>query len=206
MLNEQEKFWFGKFGKKYINRDLKLNNISNRKYFFQTVLNKHNSIKTIIEFGCNQGLNLRAIHLINKKIRLSGVDINEQAIKNLNKWGIVSSYVGSIAKFKTNKKFDLTFVYGLLIHINPKNLKTIYQKLYQHSKKFILIAEYYNPYPIKLNYRGYKNKLFKRDFAGEMLKKYKNLTLIDYGFHYHGDTTKSGDDISWFLLKKNKKL
>ena len=171
MLNEQEKFWFGKFGKKYINRNFKKSRVSSRKYFFQKVLNKHKSIKTILEFGCNQGLNLKALHLINKKFKLSGVDINRDAIKKLNKWGIASSHVSSIAKFKSNNKFDLTFVKGLLIHINPNSLKKVYQKLYMCSKKFILIAEYYSPSPVRVKYRGYKNKLFKRDFAGEMLKK-----------------------------------
>jgi len=206
MLNEQEKFWFGKFGNKYINRHFIKNRISSRKYFFKKILNKHKSIKTILEFGCNQGINLRAINLINKKFKLTGVDINKQAIIKLNEWGKSASHVSSISKFNSNKKFDLTFVKGLLVHINPNDLKKIYQKLYQYSKKFILIAEYYNPSPVKVKYRGYKNKLFKRDFASEMLKKYKDLILVDYGFHYHGDTTESGDDDNWFLLKKNKSL
>lgn len=206
MLNEQEKFWIGKFGNKYINRHFIKNRISSRKYFFKKILNKHKSIKTILEFGCNQGINLRALHLINKKFILTGVDINKGAIKKLNDWGEANSYLSSISKFNSNKRFDLTFVKGLLVHINPNDLKKIYQMLYQYSKKFILIAEYYNPSPVKINYRGYKNKLFKRDFAKEILKKYKNLKLIDYGFHYSGDTTIPGDDDNWFLLKKKNNL
>ena len=89
-----------------------------------------------------------------------------------------------------------------MIHINPKNLKQIYEKLFKMSKKYILIAEYYNPKPVSINYRGHKDKLFKRDFAGEIMKKYKSLKLIDYGFVYHGDLSFPQDDLTWFLLKK----
>ena len=202
MLNEQEKFWLGKFGNQYVNRNFKKNRVSNRKYFFKKVLKKQKSIKSILEFGCNQGLNLKALHLANSKNKLSGVDINYNAIKKLNKCGKYKYYFVSATKFTSKNKYDLTFCKGLLIHVNPNQLHQVYKNLYKYSKKFILIAEYYSPQPTKIKYRGHNNKLFKRDFAGEMLKKYKNLKLVDYGFHYHGDKNGEGDDDNWFLLKK----
>ena len=60
----------------------------------------------------------------------------------------------SIEKFETKSKYDLVFTKGVLIHINPKNLKKIYKKIYKFSSKYILISEYYNPYPTKVLYRG----------------------------------------------------
>jgi len=202
MLNQQEKFWLGKFGNKYIKRNFKKNRVSNRKYFFEKILKNYKSIKSILEFGCNQGLNLKALHLINSKYKLSGIDLNYKAIQKLNKWGRAKSYLSSASKFTSKEKYDLTFCKGLLIHINPKQLNKVYKNLYQYSKKYILIAEYYSPKPTKIKYRGYNNKLFKRDFAREMLKKYKNLTLVEYGFHYEGDKNAPGDNDNWFLLKK----
>ena len=89
-----------------------------------------------------------------------------------------------------------------LIHINPNKLSIVYQKLYDYSKKFVLIAEYYNPTPIKINYRGEEDRLFKRDFAGEFLDQFPDTELIDYGFSYHRDPVFPQDDISWFLIKK----
>ena len=90
-----------------------------------------------------------------------------------------------------------------MIHINPKKLNQAYRALYNSCKKgkYILLAEYYNPSPIKINYRGYKNVLFKRDFAGEFIKKFKKIKLIDYGFIYHRDKLPQ-DDVTWFLLQK----
>ena len=65
------------------------------------------------------------------------------------------------------------------------------------------MAEYYNPTPITIPYRGHTEKLFKRDFAGEMMDNFSELSLNDYGFAYHRDTAFPQDDISWFLLEKN---
>ena len=99
----------------------------------------------------------------------------------------------------------MVFIKGVLIHINPKYLDLVYKKLYNTSKKYILIAEYYNPTPVEINYRGHEGKLFKRDFAGEMMDKYSNLKLVDYGFSYHRDNNFIQDDITWFLLEKGTK-
>lgn len=100
------------------------------------------------------------------------------------------------------KKFDLTFTCGVLIHINPDKLNIVYEKLYNYSNRYILIAEYYSPRPVGISYRGNKDRLFKRDFAGELMDKYENLDLIDYGFVYHRDNNFPDDDINWFLLEK----
>lgn len=78
-----------------------------------------------------------------------------------------------------------------------------YEIIYKTSTKYICIVEYYNPTPIQVEYRGFKDKLFKRDFAGEMLDKYQDLSLVDYGFVYHRDNNFPQDDISWFLLEKD---
>ncbi len=51
---------------------------------------------------------------------------------------------------------------------------------------------------------GYKEKLFKRDFAGELLDTFSDLQLLDYGFllSHHRDPNFPHDDGTWFLLKK----
>ncbi|MGE5403941.1 MAG: pseudaminic acid biosynthesis-associated methylase, partial [Candidatus Saccharibacteria bacterium] len=66
----------------------------------------------------------------------------------------------------------------------------------------IIVAEYYNPTPVEIQYRGHANKLFKRDFAGEMMDKYTDLKLVKYGFAYHRDPNFPQDDITWMLLEK----
>lgn len=89
---------------------------------------------------------------------------------------------------------------GVLIHINPDMLGQAYEHLYNAANKYVLINEYYNPSPVEVTYRGHEARLFKRDFAGEMMDRY-DLTLVDYGFTYHRDPDPL-DDLTWFLLKK----
>jgi spore coat polysaccharide biosynthesis protein SpsF len=104
--------------------------------------------------------------------------------------------------FEVDYKRDIAFTKGVLIHINPNEVQIVYQKLYDVSKKYILVAEYYNPSPMEVLYRDHAGKLFKRDFAGEMLDKFPDLKLIDYGFVYHRDNYFTDDDITWFLMEK----
>ncbi|MCX6780468.1 MAG: pseudaminic acid biosynthesis-associated methylase, partial [Candidatus Magasanikbacteria bacterium] len=113
-------------------------------------------------------------------------------------------YLSSILDLNPEKhgQYDFIFTKGVLIHINPDELNKVYDTMYKLSKEYICVAEYYNPSPVSVEYRGEKNKLFKRDFAGEMLDKYSDLKLVDYGFKYRKDDNFPQDDITWFLLKK----
>jgi len=196
---EQENFWATKFGDEYIDRN---QNWMINTPFFSKVLDRTNNVVSIIEFGCNIGLNLRAINLLKPEAKLTGVEINKKAVdilRNDTDFDIVHS---SIFDYKIQGLFDMSMVRGLLIHINPDMLNVVYEKLYQSSKRYILIDEYYNLTPVSIDYRGESDKLFKRDFAGEMLEKYPDLELVDYGFNYHRDNNFYKEDTNWFLLRK----
>ncbi len=203
METDQEKFWEGEFGEKYIDRNIDLALLSSNISFFSKVLSTMGGVKSILELGCNAGMNLKAIKNLNKDIALTGVDINKKALSEVDKWGGATTIVSSILDLNVEAKYDLTFTKGVMIHINPEFLEIVYSNLYDLSKKYILVAEYYNPKPVSIDYHGYQDRLFKRDFAGEMLDKYSNLSLIDYGFLYHRDPVFPQDDINWFLLRKN---
>ena len=199
---EQEKFWASEeWGKAYRERnsyDWVKDNIS----FFSQVLNRTIGVESIIEFGSNIGLNLIALRSLLPHANYSAIEINENTCKELKKLEFVNVYNKSLFDFEADETRDLVFIKGVLIHINPKYLELVYSKLYDTSSKYILIAEYYNPTPVEINYRGNKGKLFKRDFTGEMMDKYPNLKLVDYGFIYHRDNNFTQDDITWFLLEK----
>lgn len=199
---EQELFWAGTFGNDYINRNNNSLIIAANINLFSKILNKTSEIQSVIEFGSNIGLNLKAIKQLLPNAELCGIEINEQASAILKEHAD-KVYNQSILEFIMDYKRDLVLIKGVLIHINPDELENVYQKLYDTSKKYILIAEYYNPTPVVLPYRGHNEKLFKRDFAGEILDKFNDLELVDYGFSYHRDPNFPQDDINWFLLRKN---
>ena len=201
---EQEEFWQGNFGNEYIDRNQSDILLASNTSFFSKVFNRTGKIDSIMEFGCNIGMNLKAIRALLPESNLSGIEINKRAVDDLNKWkGKAHVIEGSILDIELDTRFDLTLIKGVLIHINPKRLDDVYTRLYNFSDKYICIAEYYNPTPVTIPYRGHDNRLFKRDFAGELMSKYSDLELVDYGFLYHNDPIFPQDDITWFLMKNS---
>jgi len=200
---EQEVFWAGEFGDDYIGRNKSEEYLASNLNFFSKAFNQLGRPESLIEFGANVGMNLRAIKLLFPNIDLFGIEINKNAANELaNIIGSDNVYNGSIFDFETSRQYDVSLIKGVLIHINPEMLPLVYEKLYKTSKKYILVCEYYNPSPVTVNYRGHNDRLFKRDFAGEMLEKYNDLKLIDYGFCYKRDKAFPQDDVTWFLLEK----
>ncbi|SKB33390.1 pseudaminic acid biosynthesis-associated methylase [Malaciobacter marinus] len=197
---EQEKFWAEEFGDEYSQRNTSI--IKSNINFFSKVFSRVENVNSVIEFGSNIGMNLHALNTISN-LEISAIEINKTAVNELQKLDFLKKvYNESLLDINLDKKFDMTFIKGVLIHINPEYLDVVYEKLYNYSNRYILVAEYYNPTPVEIPYRGNEGKLFKRDFAGEILDKYDDLELVDYGFLYHRDNNFPQDDISWFLLEK----
>jgi pseudaminic acid biosynthesis-associated methylase len=170
---------------------------------FSEIFTSCAGINSVFEVGPNIGLNLIAINSLIASAELSAVEINSNAFAELKKLKFIKEvYNNSILEFEPDKTYDFVFTKGVLIHINPNELETVYEKMYRMSKKYIMVAEYYSPSPVVINYRGHENKLFKRDFAGELLEKYSDLELVKYGFRYRRDNFFKQDDFNWFLMRK----
>lgn len=199
----QEAFWANEFGNDYIGRNQGDQLLASNLHFFSKALQRAGKVASCLEFGANIGMNLKALRLLYPTIQLTGIEINEQAATALKEIiGDDNVFHGSIFDSNYTQQAELSLIKGVLIHINPEMLPVVYEKLYQASTRYILVAEYYNPQPVALNYRGHEERLFKRDFAGELLEKYSDLQLVDYGFAYRKDPAFPQDDITWFLLEK----
>jgi pseudaminic acid biosynthesis-associated methylase len=202
-VTPQEEFWASSFGKEYIGRNESSQLLASNLNFFTKALKQAGIISSCLEFGANIGMNLKALQLLYPGVNLKGVEINPDAAKTLRQLiGNENVYEGSIFDYSITDKVDVSLIKGVLIHINPDMLNVVYENLYKASNRYILVCEYYNPSPVAIPYRGHTDRLFKRDFAGEMLEKYTDLTLVDYGFSYHRDIAFPQDDITWFLMEK----
>jgi spore coat polysaccharide biosynthesis protein SpsF len=199
---EQEKFWAGAFGDEYISRNQGEEMIAGNLALFSKILSRTDGVGSVIEFGSNIGLNLMAIRQLLPKADLSAIEINPTAAQALKRIGGVTVYHQSILDFIPDRPRDFVFIMGVLIHINPDFLPQVYELLYRATGKYLLVCEYYNPTPVQIPYRGHGDRLFKRDFCGEILDKYPDLRLLDYGFAYHRDPNFPQDDVTWFLMEK----
>jgi pseudaminic acid biosynthesis-associated methylase len=200
---EQESFWAGAFGTDYINRDKSAALLASNLNFFSNALRRAGDVQSCIEFGANIGMNLRALKLLFPEMRQQAIEINRDAARELATWlGDANVFNGSVFEWTPTVPVDLALIKGVLIHINPGRLADVYRALHNATRRWILVCEYYNPSPVAIEYRGHSDRLFKRDFAGEMLDAYADLRLVDYGFAYRRDPAFPQDDITWFLMEK----
>ena len=200
---EQEGFWAGTFGTEYIQRNQGDALLASNLDFFAKALHATRDIKGCIEFGANIGMNLKALKLLHPQMDQHGIEINADAARELAQV-IPPDQVhhNSIMDFGPMRTWDLVLIKGVLIHINPDELPQVYDKLVGSSSRYLLVAEYYNPAPVAIPYRGHTDRLFKRDFAGEIMDRHPLMQLLDYGFAYRRDPNFPQDDITWFLMEK----
>ena len=155
-----------------------------------------------VELGANIGLNLVALRRLFPAMELCGVEINADAHAELSRLDGVAAIHASLLDWTPDRVRELSFTAGVLIHLDPGVLPRAYDALHAASSRYIAVIEYYNPTPVEIPYRGHAGKLFKRDFAGEMLDRHRDLALVDYGFCWKRDANWSLDDLTWFLLEK----
>lgn len=198
-MNDTEKFWAGDFGHQYHARQT-VSHAANVALFGR-ILAATAGVHSIAELGAGTGLNLQALRHLQEDFDLCGVEINIEAVREILRIPGVVGVQCSALDWRPTRRFDLTFTKGMLIHIPPDDLPDAYETLVNVSSRYVAVCEYYNPTPVEVPYRGHAGRLWKRDFAGEMMKQH-NLRLVDYGFVYRNAPIFPQDDITWFLMEK----
>jgi pseudaminic acid biosynthesis-associated methylase len=155
---------------------------------------------SVFEIGANIGLNLDAIRLLIPDVRLGAVEVNAKASHELRHKGIETTESSIEEWVPVKQEWDLVLSKGVLIHLNPESLKSTYSKIARSAKKWVLICEYFSRTPTELEYRGQKEALYKRDFAGEFLNDNENFVFHSAGFASRLSNFPQ-DDLTWFLLR-----
>ena len=193
-----EQFW--KENYVYHRRQGDKGSVRSNVALFKKILSKTEGVETIIEFGAGMGLNLEAIGKLNPSIQATGIEINEIASKR-----IPADYVLNMNlldyNYMEHGQAELVFTKGVCIHLPPEDINKAYKVLYDSSSKYIMMAEYYSPNRVEIDYRGESGKLWKADFYGEMMALYPNLELVDSGFVGYWDDFPQ-DSINWWLWRK----
>lgn len=203
----QERAWAGEFGNDYHHRSP--GSVKDNEVMFQRIFRKHpwekgawGGIETILELGAGTGANVRALKAVFPQAKTTAVELNKAACMMMQSDSPEAQVIeGSLLNWQPARQWDLVLTKGVLIHIAPQFLPAVYETIHKAAAKYILVAEYYSPYPVEVPYRGEHDRLWKRDFAGELLDKYRDLMLIDYGFTWRRDVHPQ-DDLTWFLLER----
>ncbi len=199
---EPTAFWQGPFGDAYTDRNAV--RWQDRVPFFRRVLELAPGVESVCEPGANRGHDLQALHAIDPRLRLTGVEINRKAAGLLAELPFVRAVPAALQDYTPAEPFDLVVVCGVLIHIAPADLPLVYQRLFDWSRRYVLLNEYFHPVPVEVPYRGHAGVLFKRDFGGEFWDRFAGrLRLAGYGFLWKR-AEPAWDNTTWWLFEKQE--
>ena len=128
-VSEQEVFWRQVFGADYIARNKSEGLLASNIVLFSKILEKKRQPVSVLELGANIGMNVRALKLLFPEQVHAAIEINPQACEELAK--VVDEgnlFSGSIFDVEIDRTFDLVFTKGVLIHISPDLLPSVYEK------------------------------------------------------------------------------
>lgn len=204
--NRQLDHWTGEFGDAYVARNPATDdNVRLRLRALAPILARMDGDppRSILECGCNVGLNVRALqHLTRAEV--FGIEPNRAAREVVMRDGILDAThlaEGSVGALPfPDASMDLVFTSGVLIHVAPDDLASAMREVHRVSRKYVLAIEYFSVKPEAVPYRGHTELLWKRDFGGAYLDLFPTLTPIDAGFLW--SRTSGCDDATWWLFRK----
>ncbi|MEK9662643.1 MAG: pseudaminic acid biosynthesis-associated methylase [Alphaproteobacteria bacterium] len=203
--NDQVAFWRGTFGDEYADRnDASAEALASRTTMWRRILEPLDAPpRSILEVGANIGLNMRALAALTDA-ELHAVEPGAKAREILKACGalppdhVVDSTAAALPF--DDGAVDMAFTSGVLIHIAPDDLLPACREMHRVSGRYIVCAEYFNPVPAEIEYRGHNGFLWKRDFGSFWLDNFADLELVDYGFFWKRATGL--DDLTWWLFDK----
>jgi pseudaminic acid biosynthesis-associated methylase len=187
-LSKQVREWKGAFGRKYTNRnDLSLKELDGvyvnnygvtRRELNERFLRDVPKDARILEVGCNVGNQLRLLQGMGYH-NLFGIEIQAYAVKLARKRTAGIRLVNSSGlEIPFNDSFfDVVFTSGVLIHIAPENLRTALTEIHRCTRDYIWGLEYFAPEVTEVVYRGYKDLMWKADYAHLYVEAFPDLEI-----------------------------
>jgi pseudaminic acid biosynthesis-associated methylase len=192
-MNEQESWWAGEAGNSYTHR----NRVDWRARipFWHDIM-KFTGARSVYEVGCGAGWNLSAIREASPhRVDLSGCEINPHAARQARYAGFRDTiYEASAEQGQAFGAIELVFSAGMLIHIAPDRLEKMMRLIIDTSSHYVLAIEYAADAEEMIEYRGERDKLWKRPYG--KLYEAMGLTLL-----HTGDAT-GFDRCTYWLLEK----
>lgn len=198
-------FWAGAAGDEYHQRnrvDFRLRERS----LFNGIMGITNA-RSILEVGCGPGWNLNACKLAawnrasrgegNPWVETYGIEINPTAARQATLAGHAVMIDPITHPAHPLNAYDLVMSVGCLIHIPPAELEATMRGMVNASAQWVLVAEYHAEQEEMVEYRGEKDRLWKRNY-GQLCQ--------DLGLKHHMSgflTPEQGfDNVTWWLGQK----
>jgi len=193
-----ERLWSSSFGEAYTERNAAPVYVPGARHRELCV---ELGVGSILEVGCNLGLNLSEV-VRGPKIATYGVDISEHALRRGRARLAGAHFVrGTVYRLPfADDSVDLVFTCGVLIHVPPTELGRALHEIRRVSRRYVWLGEYFSAAPMEIPYRGESGALFKCDFGGEFARIAGDVRLCSRGFW--GRAATGYDDLTWWLFEK----
>lgn len=195
-----EELWAGQFGDAYVDRNA--NTAVGRMPFWQQLFARCPA-QSVLEVGCNIGANLESITRIVPPSQVFGIDVNDKALEQLRGRLPGVNGIWSVARdlpFR-DRRFDLVFTTGVLIHQPPEQLPLVMAEIVRCSNNYVLCGEYYSEEPTEIPYRGETGALFKRDFGSLYRQLFPELELLWQEFY---GKEQGWDDVTFWMFRRTR--
>lgn len=203
--NVQEKFWAQDYAQDYIARNQRFDHELGAQAWATMLARAERPVRNFLECGCNIGRNITQLAQVLPEAQPSVIEISAPAFEFVTaQHDFGHAFNGAILDADLPAQaFDLVFTMGVLIHIHPDRLLSHMARMHAWSSRYILMGEYFNRTPTMIEYRGEKDRLFKRDFGKLFIQNF-DVRLVDYGFLWGHLFDEAGfDDVTWWLFEKN---
>ncbi len=193
-----EQLWGGDFGDAYVERNRAAG--EHRASFWSAILTEF-PVQYVLEVGCNLGGNLQHIAAQLPPEQVYGVDINQKALAELHRAvsGVNALYSPARDLPFRDRRFDLVFTMGVLIHQPEVTLPLVMAEIVRCSRRYILCGEYYAETTVEVPYRGHSGALFKRDYGRMYQELFPELRLQRQGLLTHAE---GWDDVTYWIFEK----
>jgi len=207
-MTQQLDKWAGDFGDAYSARCRATEDaITERKRAWQRILRHVESVDSVLEVGCNVGINLHALADLLPDAYLEGVEPNERAAAIANDALPDSLIRGGESVFTmpdlySDGLFQMVFTTGVLIHVAPDDLLTACTNIVNASQRYVYCQEYFSQHPREITYRGKRDMLWARDFGSFYMDNFPQLRCVTSGFFWK--RTTGLDDVTYWLFEKTE--
>ena len=195
-----ENLWRGSFGREYTDRNAEGG--EKRARFWRNLLSEFR-VSSVLEVGCNVGVNLRWIQPHVLSGRVVGIDVNDYALARLQRG--LPSVKAAVAVARDlpfrDDAFDLVFTMGVLIHHAPDALPAAMSEIVRCARRYLLCGEYFAESLTEVFYRGQHGALFKQDFGARYQELFPGLKLLKQGRLFEED---GWDDVTFWLFEKSR--
>ena len=177
-MSRQEQHWAGEGGNAYHARQT-VHEV-NRVPFWEAIL-KQIDPDSILDIGCAEGWNQRAIKIVDPDLSTMGIDINVGALAKAREAGLTVSLCRAIdvADQFGNACADLVVHSGVLIHVPPEDFPATTRAIYDAANRYVLCIEYEGEREEEIEYRGERGLLWKRPWG--VIYEELGMTVIMHG-------------------------